>query len=78
MSQICILVHLNSTSQDAHFIDEEAEEMERASVDFLQRETGWPCQGVMGSKGIIHSSFGSYSALTFGPRFLTMSPSERR
>lgn len=40
MHQICILVHLNSTSQDAHFIDEKAEEMERASMDFLQWEMG--------------------------------------
>lgn len=78
MCQMHILVHLNSSSLDAHFTDEEAEEMEAASMDFLKWEIGWPCHGVTGSKGIIPSSFSSYSALTFSPRFPTVSLSERR
>lgn len=78
MCQMHILFPLNSSPQDAHFTDEEAMEMEATSVDFLKWEMGWPCQGVTSSTGIIHSSFSSYSALTFSPRFPTASPSERR
>lgn len=30
----------------AHFTDEEAEEMEAATMDFLKMEMGWTCQEV--------------------------------